>query len=455
MRRQVRDKQRSPQLCLSKAKRGDKCLSVYLKTFGCQMNEYDSEIIAGILTGDGYVLADDVLRADVVLLNTCSVREHAEDKVWSELGRLSKIKENKPLTIGVCGCMAQKEGAGIIRRFPSVSLVCGTHSLHRIGKLLSEAKTAKGVVDVGEGSKSPFSNLSIRKDGGVSTSLAVMRGCSRFCSYCVVPSLKGKEKSRGLEEIIDEIACLTEQGFKEFLLLGQDITLYKWKDIDLAGLLEKVNDINGVERIRFVTSHPSGITPRLLKTVSDLPKVCEHLHIPLQSGSDRILKAMNRGYTRDFYLNLASRAREIILGLSITTDLIVGFPGESEEEFEDTLDVVRKVEFDGAFMYKYSPRPGTKAAEIKDEVPENIKKDRLRKLQEVQGEMSLKRNESLLGRRVEVLVEAVKKKAPSKLLGRTRTNKVVAFKGEEGIIGKLVHLTITEACQWTLEGKIN
>jgi tRNA-2-methylthio-N6-dimethylallyladenosine synthase len=419
------------------------------------MNEYDSEIIADILTGDGYSLTDDVLRADVVLLNTCSVREHAEEKVWSELGRLSKIKKNKPLTIGVCGCMAQKEGARIIHRFPSVNLVCGTHSLIRIGELLSEAKTGKRIVDVREDEKLPFSNLSARKNRGVSASLAVMRGCSRFCSYCVVPYLRGKEESRELEEITDEVVSLTEQGFKEFLLLGQDITLYRWRDIDLAGLLEKVNNINGVERIRFVTSHPSGITPRLLGAVSDLPKVCEHLHIPLQSGSNRILKAMNRGYTRDFYLNLASRAREVISGLSITTDLIVGFPGESEEDFEETLDVVREVEFDRAFMYKYSIRSGTKAAEIKNEVPENIKKDRLKKLQEVQDEISLKRNESFLGRRVEVLAEEVNKKNPFKLLGRTRTNKVVAFKGEEGIIGKLVNLTITEVSQWTLKGKIN
>lgn len=447
---------------------------VYIKTFGCQMNEYDSEIMAGILTDDGYGLVDDTSKADVVLLNTCSVREHAEDKVWSELGRLSKIRENKPLTIGVCGCMAQKEGAKIIRRFPSVSLVCGTHNFHQIGELLNEVKTAnpvrgktsnkvKGIVNIGESEKLPFFRLPVRKDGRVSTSLAIMRGCSKFCSYCVVPYLRGKEKSRGPEEIIDEIVHLTEQGFKEFLLLGQDITSYKykskmsneWKDIDLSYLLKEVNSIDGVERIRFITSHPSGVTSRLLKAVSDLPKVCEHLHLPLQSGSDRILKLMNRGYTRDFYLNLASKAREIIPELSITTDLIVGFPGESEAEFEDTLDVMRKVGFDNAFMYKYSIRPGTKAAGMKNEVPENIKKERLRRLQEIQKEMSLKRNENFLGRRVEVLVDGTKKKAPSKLLGRTRTNKVVTFKGEKGIIGKLVDVTITGACQWTLQGKIN
>jgi len=470
--------------------------SVYIKTFGCQMNEYDSKIMAGILTGDGYGLIDDASRADVVLLNTCSVREHAENKVWSELGRLSKIRESKPLTIGVCGCMAQKEGAKIIRRFPSVSLVCGTHSFHRIGELLNEAKATKGIVDIGESDKLPFTplesptpgggdeyklpslfqervgfkapsfltgftNLPIIKDGKISTSLAVMRGCSKFCSYCVVPYLRGKEKSRGLEEIVDEIVHLTEQGFVEFLLLGQDITSYKsrlkttngWKNIDLADLLEEINGIDGVKRIRFITSHPSGVTPRLLKAVSDLPKVCEHLHLPLQSGSNRILALMNRGYTRDFYLNLISKARETIPGLSITTDLIVGFPGESEKEFEDTLDIVRKVEFDNAFMYKYSIRPGTEAAKMKNEVPENVKKDRLKRLQEVQGEISVRRNENLIGRRVEVLAGETKKKAPFKLLGRTRTNKVVVFEGEKGIIGDLVSVTITGACQWALEGK--
>ncbi|MCK4261481.1 tRNA (N6-isopentenyl adenosine(37)-C2)-methylthiotransferase MiaB [bacterium] len=456
------------------------------------MNECDSEVMAGLLVGDGYEMAGDVSSADIILFNTCSVRRHAEDRVWSELGRVGQLKKKRPeLILGVCGCMAQKEGVNILNRAPYVDLVCGTYHFGEISRLLDRVrKDGRRIVDVGEketreedvgnkdagkkdvgetdGEKTGIvrgdskekeetilsystSCSRLPRDGRVKAWVSIMRGCNNYCAYCVVPYLRGRERSRPLDEIVQEIKGLAEEGYKEVTLLGQNVNSYP----GFVDLLKGVNKIDGIERIRFVTSHPRDITEEMLRVVSQSEKICEHLHLPLQAGSDKILKRMNRGYTREFYEDLIKKARKLIPGVSITTDLIVGFPGEKEEDFEDTLNLVKELEFDGAFIYKYSHRPGTAAAKMDGGVVEEVKKERLHRLQELQEKISGKKNEGLVNQEVEVLVEGPSKKVPLRLYGRTRTNKIVIFEGVEELVGKLIKVRIKEVGPWTLFGSLN
>jgi len=421
------------------------------------MNEYDSEMLAGLLQKEGYYLIYDQKKADLILLNTCYVREKVKHKVFSELGQLKKLKSSNPsLILGVGGCLVQRNPSLILRRAPYVDIIWGTHNLHNIAHLVKLVeKNHRRVIEVKEDGDVP-EGIPVKRNRKFSAYIPIIRGCNNFCSYCNVPYVRGREKSRASQFILKEIKDLAKQGFIEVTLLGQNVNSYG-KDlsekIDFADLLSQIQLIDGISRIRFTTSHPKDLSDKLIQKMSELDKVCEHLHLPLQAGSNRILKKMGRGYTKEMYENLVLRVREAVPDVSITTDIIVGFPGEDEDDFEDTLDMVRRIEFDGAFTFAYSPLPGTKAYEFSNQVPDEVKSRRLRQLIDVQMRITEQKNQSLVGKEFEVLVEGISVKNPEELRGRTRQNKIVVFKGEKDLIGKLINVKVITAGCWALRGE--
>ncbi|HHV75799.1 MAG TPA: tRNA (N6-isopentenyl adenosine(37)-C2)-methylthiotransferase MiaB [Syntrophothermus lipocalidus] len=429
-------------------------------TYGCQMNERDTETIAGLLEKSGYVEAASPEEANLIIFNTCSVRTSAENKVYGKLGEIKRLKKARPdLLVGFGGCMAQMEevrkklGEGGV-----VDIIFGTHNLHELPRLVekAEAGVERPVIDVWPEAGDIVEGLPARRTGGVSAFVNIMFGCNNFCSYCIVPFTRGRERSRKPSDIIDEVKDLVQQGVKEVTLLGQNVNSYGKglePETDFASLLELVNEIPGLERIRFTTSHPRDVSERLLGAIASCRKVCEHIHAPLQAGSNRILKAMNRGYTREYYLDLVHKMREIVPGVAVTTDLIVGFPGESDRDFEDTIDMVKRIRFDAAFTFMYSPRSGTKAARLSDQVPLEVKKERLLQLNEIQYNIALEANRRFEGKDVEVLVEGPSKSNPRKLTGRTRTNRIVVFEGKPDLVGRLVMVRVREAKTFTLLGE--
>ncbi|MBX6395915.1 MAG: tRNA (N6-isopentenyl adenosine(37)-C2)-methylthiotransferase MiaB [Alicyclobacillaceae bacterium] len=430
-----------------------------IKTYGCQMNEHDSEIMAGMLEEMGYRPAASDQEADLILFNTCAVRENAEDKVFGEIGRLKPLKHRHPeLILGLCGCMAQEEKVRhfVRDKFPYVDLVFGTHNIHQLPELIVQAIASQDTVfAVWDRPGQIVENLpKLRKDG-VKAWVNIQYGCNKYCTYCIVPFTRGRERSRLPEDVVAEVRQLAEEGFKEVTLLGQNVNDYGLDlgSVDFADLLRAVNEVDGIERIRFTTSNPWNFTDKLIDTIASGEKICEHIHLPVQSGNNRILKRMNRGYTREAYLDLVRRIRERIPNVSLTTDIIVGFPGETEEQFRDTLDLVREVEFDNAFTFLYSPRQGTAAARMKDDTPVEEKKERLRRLMDVQYEISRRHNERMVGQVVEVLVEGESKTNPDVLAGRTRTNKLVLMQGPKELTGRLIPVRITEAQTWLLRGE--
>lgn len=440
---------------------------VYIKTFGCQMNEYDSEIMAGLLRDNGYYLTDNPEEAKVIVLNTCYVREKVKHKIYSRLGELRKLKEKKPdLILGLSGCLVQKEPEEILQRASYLDFILGTFNFFQLPGVLKEisenhnrenrAQKRHTVVRVEENRVVPEGLSKLRKRK-FSTFVSIIRGCNNFCSYCNVPYVRGREISRSFQEILKEVEELSQQGYKEIILLGQNVNSYG-KDlkekVDFADLLGFVNQIEGLERIRFTTSHPRDLSDKLIEKMAELDKVCEHLHLPVQSGSDKILSRMKRGYTRQYYKNLVNKLRQVIPEIALTTDIIVGFPGETEEDFQDTLDLVKTVGFDGAFTFCYSPLRGTEAAEFEGRVPEKVSKERLRRLIKLQQAITLKKNESLVGKKIEVLVEKTSKKNSGELQGRTRTNKIVIFKGKEELIGNIVSVKIISSGCWALRGNL-
>lgn len=353
----------------------------YLKTLGCQMNEHDSEVIAGILARLGYVQTEECTEADLILYNTCSVRENPERKVYGQITSLKQLKDKNPgLLIGICGCMPQQkeELEKLLARLPHVDLIFGTHNIHRLPELLERAQTEERVVEVWDDSQEVVEDLPAIRANKFKAFVNVIYGCNNFCSYCVVPYTRGRERSRSPKDILKEVRRLADEGYKEVTLLGQNVNTYG-ADLDektsFAELLSLINDVPGVERIRFTTSHPKDMQDELIEAIANLPKVCEHLHLPVQTGSDRILKLMNRHYTSAYYLDLVAKIREAVPEINLTTDLIVGFPGETEEDFQDTLRLVEAVRFSSAFTFIYSPRPGTPAAKMADQVPEDVKKN--------------------------------------------------------------------------------
>ncbi len=366
-------------------------IKIFIRTFGCQMNVYDSQVAAGLLLNEGYEITEEMGEADIILLNTCSIRKKAEDKVYSQLGYLRRLKRERPsLILGVGGCMAQREGEKILGKSPSVDLVFGTHQICNLPPLLSKViRERRRLIAIGEGEIVAKGVKAYRIDKRRAY-VAIMRGCNNHCTYCVVPSARGRQRSRPPEEIIKEIENLAEEGYKEITLLGQNVTAYG-KDLeavrDFATLLERINEIEGIEKIRYLTSHPKDMNERLLETLSRLSKVSRDLHLPVQSGSNRILKAMGRGYTREEYLGIIERLRSLIPQIDITTDIIVGFPGEREEDFQDTLELMKEIRFTNAYMFKYSPRPETPAEKMAGQIPEEKKLQRLHKVIDLQREI--------------------------------------------------------------------
>jgi len=432
----------------------------HIQTYGCQMNEHDTETMKGMLEEMGYAWADDRRDADIILLNTCAIRENAEDKVFGELGHLKSLKLEKPdLILGVCGCMSQEEGVvnRILERHQHVDLIFGTHNIHRLPELLREAIFAKEmVVEVWSKEGDIIENLP-KKRAGLKAWVNIMYGCDKFCTYCIVPYTRGKERSRRPEDVIAEVRELARQGYKEITLLGQNVNAYgkDFEDIEyrFGDLMADIQKID-IPRVRFTTSHPRDFDDHLIEVLGRGGNMVEHIHLPVQSGSDEILKKMSRKYTRESYLELVRKMKATIPDLVLSTDIIVGFPGETEEQFAETLSLVREVEFATAFTFIYSPREGTPAAKMADDVPNEVKKERLHRLNDLIAELSKKDNEKLRGRTVEVLVEGVSKNNPDYLSGRTRANKLVHFKGPASLTGQFVDVTITEVQTWLFKGEI-
>ncbi len=435
----------------------------YIATFGCQMNENDSEKLAGMLTEMGFEEAKEIENSDIIIYNTCCVRENAEQKVYGHLGALKRIKREKPdIVIAVCGCMMQQKNVVevITKKYRHVDLIFGTHNMYRFPELLHKILTDRQIlVDVWDTEGSVVEGIPIIRKDKIKAWVTIMYGCNNFCSYCIVPYVRGRERSRKVNDVVNEVRTLGQQGYKEVTLLGQNVNSYG-KDLEdkssFARLLYKINDsdLKGVERIRFMTSHPKDLSNELILAMRDCNKVCEHLHLPLQSGSSRILKEMNRRYTKEQYIYLAKRVKENIPGIALTTDIIVGFPGETDEDFMDTIDVIKKVEFDTAYTFLYSKRPGTPAAVREDQIPEEIKKKRFELLVKVQNQISKKINDTLIGKTVEILVEGTSKTNSDIYSGRTRTNKIVNFEGREDLVGSLVRVKIDKASTWSLEGTV-
>lgn len=434
---------------------------VFIKTFGCQMNEYDSDKMQDVLhAAEGYEPTQDISQADLILFNTCSVREKAQEKVFSDLGRVKHLKE-KGVLIGVGGCVASQEGAAIIARAPYVDVVFGPQTLHRLPQLLeSRARLGKPQVDISFPEIEKFDHLPPARVEGASAFVSIMEGCSKYCSYCVVPYTRGEEVSRPFEDVLVEVAGLADQGVKEITLLGQNVNAYRGKMgtsseiADFATLLDYVHDIPGIERIRYVTSHPNEFTQSLIDAYARLPKLVSHLHLPVQHGSDRILMAMKRGYTAMEYKSTIRKLRAIRPGLAMSSDFIVGFPGETDEDFDKMMRLIDDVSYDTSFSFIYSPRPGTPAANIKDDTPHSVKLKRLQHLQSTLDKSVEAISASRLGTVQRVLVEGPARKTPNALFGRTECNRPVVFTGSDRLIGQLVDIRITEAPMRSLRGEV-
>ena len=428
---------------------------VYIKTFGCQMNERDSERMLALAASSGYAPARVPEEADLILINTCTVRRKPEHKVYSLLGRLERLKRTRPeLKIGVAGCLAQQEGPALLERFPGIDFVLGPDKIRHLPRILGElGENGKRPCIVGF-EEEPSQGVLLPLQRKVRAYVNVMQGCDNYCAYCIVPYVRGPEKSRPSGEILEEVRLLAERGVKEVMLLGQNVNAYGKRPPDLTfpQLLAKINEIEGIERIRFVTSHPRDLSDELIEAFGKLEKLCEQIHLPFQSGSDRILQRMGRGYSREDYLEKVRKLRDAVPRIAITADAIVGFPGEREEDFEDTLRLIEEVEFDGLFSFKYSPRKGTRASRWVDDVPPEEKQRRLEALQALQRSITLKKNRDLEGKVMEVLVEG-KGKGEGQMMGRTRCFRVVNFPGEESMVGKLLRVKITEGLQNSLRGE--
>ncbi|HWP96347.1 MAG TPA: tRNA (N6-isopentenyl adenosine(37)-C2)-methylthiotransferase MiaB [Syntrophomonadaceae bacterium] len=431
-----------------------------LINYGCQMNVRDSETIAGLLEAVGFRPSTDLEETELVVLNTCSVRHSAENKVFGKLGELRKLKRRRPeLLVAVGGCMSQLPEARKALKKLGVDIVFGTHNLHELPLLLEQAISDPGIVfRVWEDAGEVIESLPTVRKPGLSAFVNIMFGCDNYCSYCIVPYTRGRERSRKPADILEEIHSLVASGYQEVTLLGQNVNSYGRgldEAIDFADLLEAANQVQGLTRIRFTTSHPKDMSDKLIDAIARLDKVCEHLHVPLQAGSNKILSAMNRGYTREHYLQLSQRIRQRIPGVAITTDFIVGFPGESEEDFLDTMDMAETVRFDAAFTFRYSQRSGTRAAEMKDQLSLEDKRERLLRLNQAQYRIATEINMALEGTEEEVLVEGPSKTNATKLTGRTRSNRIIIFSGPESLIGQIIHVRITEARTFSLFGELS
>ena len=436
---------------------------LFIRTFGCQMNEYDSDKMADVLAVSEEIIKTDVPEdADIILFNTCSVREKAQERVFHDLGRVRLLKKDKPdLIIGVGGCVASQEGEAIIRRAPYVDIVFGPQTLHRLPQLIAEKRRlGRAQVDVSFPEIEKFDNLPPAKVEGAAAFVSIMEGCSKFCTYCILPYTRGDEVSRPFDDILTEVAGLAAQGVGEVTLLGQNVNAYRGpmagsdEKADLAMLIEYIAEIPGIERIRYTTSHPCELTQRLIDVYAKVPKLVSHLHLPVQSGSDRVLAAMKRGYTALEYKSLVRRLRAARPDISLSSDFIVGFPGETAEDFEKTMKLIDDIGFDASFSFIFSPRPGTPAAELHDDTPREVQVERLTRLQQRIEALAQTVSQAMVGTVQRVLVEGISKKDENELAGRTDNNRVVNFQGNPRLVHKFIDVRITSAMPHSLRGEV-
>lgn len=435
-------------------------LKYYIETWGCQMNDEDSEKLSGMLINMGYKKTADKAVADIIIFNTCCVRENAEQKADGNIGALKTMKKENPnLIIAVTGCMMQQEGMAkhIITKFPFVDIIIGTHNAYKFPEYLKRIQGGdSSIIEIWDKEENIVEGLPIDRESSIKGFVTIMYGCNNFCTYCIVPYVRGRERSRNPEDIINEIKTMVAQGYKEITLLGQNVNSYGKglsPEINFAELVRRINDIEDLERIRFMTSHPKDLSNEVIEVIAECDKICEQVHLPVQSGSTNLLNKMNRHYDREQYLELVKNIKEILPSVGLSTDIIVGFPGETEEDFAQTLSLMEEVKFDLAFMYIYSKRKGTPADEMLDQISEDVKHERFNRLIEVVNRTSAEKNREYVGKIVEVLVEGYSKNDKSKLTGRTRTGKLVNFEGNYKAIGDLVSVQITDARSFSLNGE--
>lgn len=446
---------------LTNEKINDERKFFFIQTYGCQMNEEDSEKLSGMLKRMGYESTENRDEASIIIFNTCCVRENAENKVFGNLGALKKQKEKNPdLVIGICGCMMQQKGMAdeILKKFPYVNIIFGTHNSYKFPEYLNRVKTEGiQIKEIINKETEIVEGIPIDRKSAVKGFVTIMYGCNNFCTYCVVPYVRGRERSRKPEDIINEIKGMVANGYKEVTLLGQNVNSYGKgldENITFADLLRKVNEVEGIERIRFMTSHPKDLTLDVVYAIRDCDKVCEQIHLPVQSGSNRILKEMNRHYTKEQYTELAKKIREEIPDVTFSTDIIVGFPGETEEDFNETLELAKEVKYDAAFTFIYSRRNHTPADKMENQISDDIKHERFNRLVEVVNSGIARGNKEAEGKTYEVLVEGTSKNDESKLMGRTRNGRLVNFEGGEDLIGKLINVKIVKANSFSLIGEL-
>ena len=429
-----------------------------IMTFGCQLNENDSEKIAGMVENLGYEKTDDLSKCDLVVFNTCCVRENAEERLFGKIGEIKKLKEERGTIIAIGGCMMQEEHIleKIKKSYKYIDLVFGTHTLNKfeedLKKIIEDKKKIRDVIDIdGE----VIEGLPIKRNDKFKASVSIMYGCNNFCSYCIVPYVRGRERSRKKEDILKEVKTLAQEGYKEITLLGQNVNSYNGGDgYKFSNLLYDVCKIDGIERIRFISPHPKDFTDDVIKAIKDNKKISRIVHLPLQSGSTKVLKEMNRKYTKEQYLALAEKMRKEIPDILFSTDIIVGFPGETEEDFENTLDVVRKMNYEQIFMFIYSRRVGTVADKMENQIPEEIKHERFERLKKLYDENVSKNNEKFIGKIEKILVDGESKNNENMLTGRNDANKVIIFEGSKDLIGKMINVKITEEHKWYLKGEV-
>lgn len=433
----------------------------HIITYGCQMNEHDSEKLAGMLENMNYKYTEELKNADIILLNTCIIRENAELKVFGKLGELKKYKrENPNLIIGVGGCMMQQDAPvdEIYKKYRHVDLIFGTHNIHHLPDLIKKIEeNRERVVEVWDEEEGLIPDLPSKRESDHSAWISIIQGCNNFCTYCIVPYVRGRERSRPLVSIVEEAERLTEEGVKEITLLGQNVNSYGNdldEEINFPLLLEELNKVENLKRIRFMTSHPRDFSENLLDKIKNLDKVAKHIHLPVQSGSNKVLKEMNRGYTREYYLETVKNIQEEIPEAAVSTDFIVGFPGESEEDFEDTIELVKELRFDMAYTFIYSPRSGTPASRREDQVPDKIKKERLNRLMELQNKISYEKNQELVGTKQKILVTGPSSSDQEVYQGRTEGNKICFIDKSPELIGEVVEVKINSAKSWTLDGTV-
>lgn len=431
-------------------------MNIYIETYGCQMNVADSELVRSILKSDQFSVVEDIADADVIIFNTCSVRQHAEDRVLGRINNeMSRKRNKKNLKIGVIGCMAQRLDKKLNEMNSNIDFVVGVDQYKKLPEIITDLFDeddfkCNTIVNDNE----IYKDIYPIHTGKFNAFVTIMRGCNNFCSYCIVPYTRGRERSRPIEDVINEITKIGEKGFKDVTLLGQNVNSYNYKNVNFAELLRQVNKIDSIKRIRFVTSHPKDLSDEVIRVMADSEKVCEHLHLAMQSGDDEILAKMNRGYTSQHFYEITLKLKKAMPDIAITTDIIAGFPGETDEQFRKTYDLMKKIQFDYAFTFKYSPRTGTKAAEYTDQVIEEVRLARLQKLIDLQQDITTLKYKEQIGKIKEIYVEQVSKKSDKEMAGKSRDFKITVFPGDRSLIGKFVKVKITDAVGWTLKGEI-